>query len=246
MPDERHPGARIYKGRVRGDGEVVDMRPMVEDTSPRGPELPRTDFFDSSGDFDAEARYVGSAVLDERGVAEPTSGLVRKIMDGVNIIGRRERGGPLTLLRPEDGAAYLLFMEAEFAHSSYLHAFFHAARLEVVLFDAELQPGTETYQGVSIDKSGNLAFEAFDVGAGPRQFWGDSDYEWFVTVEAAEKPRVLEALLSEHSELSVEGEGDALLLGLLRAVYGGRPDAVDAVRHWLDENSIPYEFFSWA
>ena len=121
--------------------------------------------------------------------------------------------------------------------------------LRVVLYEGELQPGTQTYQGVSVSACGDLAFEAQDVGAVPRELWGDSDYEWFVTVAAADKPRVLEALRSEHPDFPVEGEaegeGDAELLGLLHAVYGGRPDAVDAVRHWLDEKSIPYEFSSW-
>ena len=54
--------------------------------------------------------------------------------------------------------------------------------LKLVLYEGELPPGTKTFQGASISVSGDLALEAQDVGAGPREFWGDSDYEWFVTV----------------------------------------------------------------
>ena len=116
----------------------------------------------------------------------------------------------------------------------------------VTLYAGELQPGTSTFQGVYISaESGDLVFEAQDLGELPRKMYGDSDYEWWVRVAAADKPAVLAALRAEHGEPTVEGEGDAALLALLQAAFGGRPDAVDAARHWLDEKSIANSFSSW-
>jgi hypothetical protein len=116
----------------------------------------------------------------------------------------------------------------------------------VTLYAGVVQPGTTTFQGVYVSsESGDLVFEAQDVGALPLEIFGDSDYEWWVTVAASDKPAVLAALRAEHGELAIEGEGDAPLLALLEAVFGGRRDAVDAVRRWLDEKPIAYSFSSW-
>ena len=116
----------------------------------------------------------------------------------------------------------------------------------VTLYSGELRPGTSTYQGVYVSaESGDLVFEAQDVGELPRELFGDSDYEWWIRVAAADKPRVLAALRAERPELADEGENDAALLAAIEAVFGGRPDAVDAARHWLAEQSIDSEFSSW-
>jgi hypothetical protein len=116
----------------------------------------------------------------------------------------------------------------------------------VTLYAGVLQPGTRTLQDVYVSaESGDLVFEAQDVGALPQEMWGDSDYEWWVTVAAADKPAVLAALRAEHGEPAVEDDGDVPLLALIRVAFGGRPDAVDAARHWLDERSIPHSFSSW-
>jgi hypothetical protein len=116
----------------------------------------------------------------------------------------------------------------------------------LTLYSGVLRPGTSTFQGVFVSaESGDLVFEAQDVGALPDEVWGDSDYEWWVTVAAANKPAVLAALRAEHGEPAAEGEGDAPLFALLQVAFGGRPDAVDAARHWLDEKSIAHSFSSW-
>jgi hypothetical protein len=116
----------------------------------------------------------------------------------------------------------------------------------VTLYAGELRLGTSTFQGAYISaESGDLVLEGQDVGALPREMFGDSDYEWWVTVAAADKPAVLAALRAEHGEPAVEGEDDDALLALLETAFGGRPDAVDAARHWLNEMSIAYSRSSW-
>ena len=54
---------------------------------------------------------------------------------------------------------------------------------EVVLFDGEISPGTSSRAVISTNESGDVVLAVQDVGAAPRQIWGDSDYEWWVTVK---------------------------------------------------------------
>jgi hypothetical protein len=117
----------------------------------------------------------------------------------------------------------------------------------VVLFDGELQPGTSSYVEAYINDAGDLVLESVDTGDLSREFWGDSDYEWWITVRAPER----DALLTElHTDLSISGSGKAAskdeLLSLLERKYGGNRSASFEFQRWLDEHGIPYEFFSYA
>jgi len=44
---------------------------------------------------------------------------------------------------------------------------------------------------------GDLLFSEQDVGDAPNEFWGDSDYEYWLKVSAADKDRVLLALIEK-------------------------------------------------
>src|SRR4051812_1406716 len=113
---------------------------------------------------------------------------------------------------------------------------------EVVLYDGELSQGTSSYAGISFTDEGDLRLSAQDVGEGPREFWGDSDYEWWVTVGSTETPRLL-ALLRDQDTIAAGGQDD--LLSLIRQKFGGRSSAASEFREWLELNGIPCEFFSY-
>ena len=69
---------------------------------------------------------------------------------------------------------------------------------------------TSIYIDMSIDENGNLLFSGQDIGSAPDEIFGDSDYEYWLTVPASEKDRLLLALLEKHYA------GDALVISTLR------------------------------
>ena len=69
---------------------------------------------------------------------------------------------------------------------------------------------TSIYIDMSIDENGNLLFSGQDIGSDPEEIFGDIDYEYWLTVPASEKDRLLLALLEKHYA------GDALVISTLR------------------------------
>lgn len=83
--------------------------------------------------------------------------------------------------------------------------------------------GTTSRVDALVDDKGVLRLEGHDTGAAPAAVFGDSDYEWWVRVSAADRDRVLLHLLAER--------------------FG---DTSGEFTRWLDENAIPYEFDSYS
>ena len=84
---------------------------------------------------------------------------------------------------------------------------------------------TSIYIDMSIDENGNLLFSGQDIGSAPDEIFGDSDYEYWLTVPAAEKDRLLLALLEKHYA------GDALVVSTLREL--------------MESKQIPCSFYSY-
>ncbi len=84
---------------------------------------------------------------------------------------------------------------------------------------------TARYVTAEIHADGSLALYCQDIGQMPLEFWGDSDYEFWVTVPAAHK--------------------DALLLALIEKVYQGDSQAVDHIRDLLKAHDIEHHFDQW-
>jgi len=84
--------------------------------------------------------------------------------------------------------------------------------------------------------------EGSDLGAAPREIFGDSDYEYWLTIRAEDKGRVLEGLLDEGRG----GDKDSLILDLLVERFGRSNQPVSDIREWLEERGIPYAFDSYA
>lgn len=84
---------------------------------------------------------------------------------------------------------------------------------------------TSIYIDVSVEKNGDLRFSGQDIGAVPEEVFGDLDYEYWLTVSAAEKDRVL--------------------LALIEQVYRGHASVVSEFRELLESKGIPHQFHSY-
>jgi hypothetical protein len=84
---------------------------------------------------------------------------------------------------------------------------------------------TKTVVEAFVRGDGCLVVEGQDIGEGPRQFFDDDDYEYWVIVPAAEK--------------------DGLLLELMKAVFRGNGTVTSSFMAWMKERGIGYEFETW-
>jgi hypothetical protein len=75
----------------------------------------------------------------------------------------------------------------------------------------------------SVLANGDLQLAGQDTGKAPSEIFGDSDYEYWLTVPAAHK--------------------NALLLALLEASHKGDPRVVSKLKALLESRRIPFEFF---
>ena len=69
---------------------------------------------------------------------------------------------------------------------------------------------TSIHIDMRLNENGDLLFSGQDIGDAPEEIFGSSDYEYWLTVPAAEKDRLLLALLEKHYA------GDALVVSTLR------------------------------
>ena len=98
-------------------------------------------------------------------------------------------------------------------------------RPELKIQICEDRGSTSTFIDVDILPNGDFQLSGQDVGQAPKESFGDSDYEYWVTVSSEHKDRLLLALVDEllHGDTSASSK----LMELLRA------------------RSIPYQFDSW-
>ncbi len=89
----------------------------------------------------------------------------------------------------------------------------------------EIRGDTSIFIDAEITAEGNLLVSGQDVGEAPQQWWGDTDYEYWLQVPAAEKDRVL--------------------LALLQACYAGDAQVVSKLRDVFETAGIPHTFDSW-
>lgn len=85
---------------------------------------------------------------------------------------------------------------------------------------------TSIYIEVEITEEGDLLFSGQDIGETPQEFFGDSDYEYWLRVKA------------EHK--------DELLLALIEKFYSGNTRVISQLREYLNTRGIASEFDSYA
>ncbi len=88
-----------------------------------------------------------------------------------------------------------------------------------------IEKTTGRYIDASINAAGSLYITGVDDGPLTSAFFGKSDYEYFITIEA------------QHTDL--------LLLHLIKALHGHDAEITSALMKIANENGIPYSFASY-
>ena len=84
---------------------------------------------------------------------------------------------------------------------------------------------TSIFIDVRIKKNGDLLFSGQDIGDAPSDMFGDSDYEYWLTIPAAEKDKVLLALIETHYG------GDAMVITKLRKLMESKKNRCKLYSH---------------
>ncbi len=85
---------------------------------------------------------------------------------------------------------------------------------------------TSRYIDVEISDQGDLLLSGQDIGEAPRKFFDEDEYEYWLKVRAADKDRVLIALLEK--------------------LYAGNQSAISKLKKYLESKGIPCELFSYS
>jgi hypothetical protein len=101
-----------------------------------------------------------------------------------------------------------------------------AKQLNATLELVNLEGPTSVFVDASIGENGDLVFSGQDVGEAPKKFFGDNDYEYWLTIRA------------EHK--------DAMLLALLEQLYKDDARVVSRLKELLDVKGVPCEFTNYA
>ena len=113
---------------------------------------------------------------------------------------------------------------------------------------------TSRYIDAEITGDGDVVISGQDIGRLPEEFWGDSDYEFWVYVPARDKDRVRQVLLEKlqaedrkaaNKYQKLESTDEAIL-ALLSRLYSGNPKAVDEFKDYMRSRGIQAQFDSWA
>jgi len=121
----------------------------------------------------------------------------------------------------------------------------------VTLFEQEGE--TSIYIDAEIGDEGDIKINGQDIGKAPREFWGDSDYEYSVFVSGKYTDAVREALLDklkdeypeEYAELSKLPSQDDVIISAIKILYSGNPSAVSNFKDDMRSVGIEAEFWSW-
>ena len=84
---------------------------------------------------------------------------------------------------------------------------------------------TSIHIDVRIEEDGDLLFSGQDIGEAPEQIFGKDEYEYWLTVPAAEK--------------------DRLLLALIEKIHKGNALVVSEMKEFLEERNIPCGFHTY-
>ena len=101
---------------------------------------------------------------------------------------------------------------------------------------------TSVYINVEINEGGDLVFSGQDIGEASQNTFGDSDYEYWLTIKSADKPRLL-YLLKRNSALLKSP--DETLLDLIEMEYSGDTRVVSKMMDLLKQNGIEYSFYTF-
>jgi len=112
---------------------------------------------------------------------------------------------------------------------------------------------TFVFIDAEIDETGNLVLSGQDIGKAPEEWFGDSDYEYWLVVAPPDKDRVLSVLLGRLSggetlrpaDHASQDEKDWALLKVIERMYGGDLQVISKFFELLKANGISYQFSTY-
>ncbi len=94
------------------------------------------------------------------------------------------------------------------------------------IYDRRFGKNEHQILDIKITDEGDLVFEGADLGDSVVEYWGDFDYEYWLTVKAVHFPDVLLHLIKECFDKGIFKNDSEF-------------------RDWLNEKGIPSSFNSW-
>jgi len=101
----------------------------------------------------------------------------------------------------------------------------------------EERPDIKISMELYFKDTGQLIFEGYDIGQRVQEIWGESDYEYYYTIE----PPAVEQL---YPLLSVDRLDKAALLLAVKERFGGN-EAYSLFGKFMRENNISFSSFTW-
>lgn len=83
-----------------------------------------------------------------------------------------------------------------------------------------------------------LIIDGYDIGQTVEEAWGDSDYEYVMTIPSTSVPRLYELLKIEV------GDRTGLLDALAKRFHGN--ECFSAIGDFLDQHNVEHKTFHWA
>ena len=111
----------------------------------------------------------------------------------------------------------------------------HAKRKSITLF--HLKRKDIKIDIVARFEDDELIIDGYDIGKTVKETWGDSDYEYVMTIPAKSLPPLYELLGVKV------GNRKALLKALAKRFHGNK--CFSDIRDFLDQNSIEHKTFTW-
>jgi hypothetical protein len=86
-------------------------------------------------------------------------------------------------------------------------------------------------------ENGNLIIDGYDIGKKVKNYWGDNDYEYVLTIPS-------ESIALLYTALNIAKPEKEALLNTL-AVRFNTNTCYSDIRNFLEENKIPSSGFTW-
>ncbi|MBI4287678.1 MAG: hypothetical protein HY671_04515, partial [Chloroflexi bacterium] len=118
-------------------------------------------------------------------------------------------------------------------------------RIKITLYEEIGE--TSRFVSAGINDNGDLVISGQDVGKNIQELFGDSDYEYWVTVLSEHKKRVLEVLIEYCNQnkipiLPIPRTQDSYLLALIKKAFGRKRFVFEKFRDFLSVSNIPFKF----
>lgn len=97
-------------------------------------------------------------------------------------------------------------------------------------------------------ENGDFVIAGQDIGGALAEIFGDSDHEYWLTIPADQKEKLLKILSELPASQEFIGKdmlGDELLARLVQVNYGGRDSIVMELRQICNENGVKSEFSTY-